>query len=167
MPKKISSSKSHLQCTTTGPAPLIDSCWSLILCRKFSTQPGSAGTPGKKTRGNVWDNFTNGDSQNSLYPSIPGADHILAQPLKRCSASRIKPNETVKNLFVLQFCSWRGSFGHGEMKIWLCLYSQHVTRYIWNWFCGRKQTKNGKIRRGAFFSRRVLWLERVYFKYSE
>ena len=25
---------------------------------------------------------------------IPGADHILAQTLKRCSASRIKPNET-------------------------------------------------------------------------
>ena len=25
---------------------------------------------------------------------LPGADHILAQPLKRCSASRIKPNET-------------------------------------------------------------------------
>ena len=27
----------------------------------------------------------------------------------------------------------------------------------WNWFCGRKQTKNAKIRRGAFVSRRVLW----------
>ena len=25
---------------------------------------------------------------------IPGADYILAQPLKRCSASRIRPNET-------------------------------------------------------------------------
>ena len=25
---------------------------------------------------------------------LPGADHILAQPLKRCSATRIKPNET-------------------------------------------------------------------------
>ena len=27
---------------------------------------------------------------------LPGAEHILAQPLKRCSASRIKPNETFK-----------------------------------------------------------------------
>ena len=109
---------------------------------------------------------------------VPDGDHILAQPLKRCSASPIKPNETfklvkkrqkilsfgvcgcvgvwvcgcvgvwereissrcrqvtrkvpktVKNLFVLQFCSWDGSFRHGEMKIWLCLYFQHVTRYV-------------------------------------
>ena len=38
--------------------------------------------------------------------------------------------KTVKHLFVLQFWSWDGSFGHGEMKIWLCLYFQHVTRYI-------------------------------------
>ena len=28
--------------------------------------------------------------------AVPGADHILAQPLKRCSASRIRPNETFK-----------------------------------------------------------------------
>ena len=94
---------------------------------------------------------------------LPGMDHILAQSLKRCSASRIKPNETFElakkresnsvggggrknfftlspsykqspknreNLFVLQFCSWDGSFRHGEMKISLCLYFQHVTRYI-------------------------------------
>ena len=114
------------------------------------------------------------DGTNVMYVSymfhydsvrVPGADHILAQPLKRCNASRIKPNETfelakkrqnilcvggggrerislrccqvthkvpktVKYLFVLQFCSWDGSFRHGEMKIWLCLYFQHVTRYI-------------------------------------
>ena len=110
-----------------------------------------------------------------MHHSIPGADLTLAQPLKRCSAPRIKPNKTfklarktkhflfwdvkthtvlgcagcveerissrcgkvthkvpktVKNLFVLQFCSWDGSFRHAEMKIWLCLYFQHVTRYI-------------------------------------
>ena len=102
-------------------------------------------------------------SRQALVP-VPGADHILAQPSKRCSTSHIKPNETfelakkrqnilcfgvcgrknssccrqvtskvpktVKNLFDLQFCSWDGSFRHGEMKIWLCLYFQHVMRYI-------------------------------------
>ena len=102
-----------------------------------------------------------------ISSAIPGADHILAQPLKRYSDSCIKPNETfelakkrqnivcfgvcgcvgewissrcrqvtskvpktVKNLVVLQFCTWDGSFRHGEMKIWLCLYFQHVKRYI-------------------------------------
>ena len=96
--------------------------------------------------------------------SVLGADDILAQPLKRCSASRTEPNKTfelakkrrnilcfrvwgrrdflrcrqvtskvsktMKTLFVLQFCSWDGSFRHGEMKRWLCLYFQHVMRYI-------------------------------------
>ena len=68
-----------------------------------------------------------------------------------------KSQKPGKNFFVLQFCSWNGSFRHGEMKIWLCLYFQHVTGIHWDWFCGRKQTKNAKIRKGAFFSRRVLW----------
>ena len=103
----------------------------------------------------------------STWNILPDADHMLAQPLKRCNASRIKPNETFdlakkrqnialfgggegcgrknfftlspsykqspkkrENLFVLQFCSWDGSFRHDEMKMWLCLYFQHVTRYI-------------------------------------
>ena len=48
----------------------------------------------------------------------------------RCRQVESKVPKTVKNLFVLQFCSWDGSFRHGEMKIWLCLYFQHVTRYI-------------------------------------
>ena len=104
---------------------------------------------------------------------IPGADHILAQPLKPCSASLIEPKETfvlakyrqnilcfgvyggrislcccqvtskvpktLKNLFVLQFYSWDGSFRHGEMKIWLCLYFQHVTRSIGTDFVGESR----------------------------
>ena len=41
-----------------------------------------------------------------------------------------KSQKIVKSLFVLQFWSWDGSFRHGEMKIWLCLYFQQVTRYI-------------------------------------
>ena len=48
----------------------------------------------------------------------------------RCRQVTSKVPKTMKNLFVLQFCSWDGSFGHGEVKIWLCLYFQHVTRYI-------------------------------------
>ena len=35
----------YLQCTTTGPASGIDSCLSLMSCRKLRTQPGSEGTP--------------------------------------------------------------------------------------------------------------------------
>ena len=53
--------------------------------------------------------------------------------------------------FFLQFCSWDGSFRHGEMKIWVCLYFTACYEIHWNWFCGRKQTKNAKIRKGAFF----------------
>ena len=46
-----------------------------------------------------------------------------------CRQSTNKVQKIVK-IFVPQFCSWDGSFRHGEMKIWLCLYFQHVTRYI-------------------------------------
>ena len=48
----------------------------------------------------------------------------------RCRQVTSKVPKIVKNLFVLQFCSWDGSFRRGEMKIWLCLYFQHVMRYI-------------------------------------
>ena len=83
---------------------------------------------------------------------------FLTHPFKRCSASRIKPHETFElakkrqNILcfgVLQFCSRNGSFRHGEVKIWLFVF---LTCYKihWNWFCGRKQTKNAKIRKGAF-----------------
>ena len=48
----------------------------------------------------------------------------------RCRQVTSKVPKTVKNLFVLQFCSWDRSSRHGEMKIWLCLYFQHVTRYL-------------------------------------
>ena len=119
-----------------------------------------------------------------------GEDHILAQPLKRCTASRIKPKETfelakrdktysvlecagerisfrccqvtrkvpktVKNLFVLQFYSWDGSFRHGEMKIWLCLYFQHVTRYFGTDFVEQCRQKC-KDQKRSIFSQRVLW----------
>ena len=48
----------------------------------------------------------------------------------RCRQVESKVPKIVKNLLILQFCSGDGSFRHGEMKIGLCLYSQHVTRYI-------------------------------------
>ena len=136
------------------------------------------------------------------FLNIPGADHILAQPLKRCSASRIKSNETfelaktrrntlwfgvwkhtlfwgvktysvlgcvgerislrcrqvtskvpktVKNLFVLQFCSRDGSFRHDEMKIWLCLYFQHVTRHIGTDFAKENRQKVQRSEEEYFF----------------
>ena len=125
---------------------------------------------------------------------VPGADHILAQPLKRWSASRIKPNETFelakktqnilccgvcgvcgrKNFFTLSpsykqspkkrqksLCStvlqlrWVISTWWDE-NMTLCVFSACYEIH-WNWFCGREQTKNTKIRKGACFSRRVLW----------
>ena len=127
-----------------------------------------------------------------MYTIIPGADHILAQPLKQCSVSRIKPNETFElakkrqNMLFLQniLCfgvvpekgfphvvaklhaksqnPWKislsyslavkmGSFRHGEMKIWLCLYFQHVTRYIGTDFVEEKQTKKCKDQKRSIF----------------
>ena len=49
-------------------------------CRAVSTIKNVSPPPGK----------------SAITGAIPNADHILAQPLKRCSASRIKPNETFK-----------------------------------------------------------------------
>ena len=127
---------------------------------------------------------------------VPGADHVLAQPLKRRSASRIKPNKPCQLahkrqntlcfgvcgcvgvwekgfLYVVAklrtksqkpwkisvFCSFAVEMGHFDMARWkydsVCIsacYEMH-----WNWACGRKQTKNAKVKRGAFFSQRVLW----------
>ena len=117
--------------------------------------------------------------------TAPDANHILARPLKRCSASHIKPNETfelakkrqnilcfgeggerisfgcrqvtrkvpktVKSLFVLQFCSWDGSFRHDEMKIWLCLYFQHVTRYIGTDFVEESRQRMQRSEEEHFF----------------
>ena len=135
---------------------------------------------------------------------LPSADHILAQPLKRCCASRIKLNKTFefekketkhtlftkntpflgvwvcrrknfftlssnyaqspkksRNLFVLQFCSWSGSFWHDEMRIWLCLYFQHVTRYIGTDFVEEADKKCKDQKRSLF---RKGWFDRkVYF----
>ena len=120
--------------------------WKNFLARKFPRE--------NESRSGAFDVLL-----TEIKCNIPGADYILAQRLKRCSASRISPNETfelakkrrntlcfgvcgclggkislccrqvtrkvtktVKNLFVLQFWSWNGSFRHGEMRIWLCLY---------------------------------------------
>ena len=123
-----------------------------------------------------------------FWPSyLPGADHILAQPLKRCSASRIKPNErfelakkrqnilclrclgvqekrflyVVAKLRVKSQKPWNISLsysfgvkmGHFAMVRWkydsVCIFS--MLRDTLELICGRKQTKNAKIRRGAFF----------------
>ena len=138
-----------------------------------------------------------------LQMTVPGAGHISAQPSKRCSASRIKPKETVelakktkhtlfwgvwvcerknfftsspsykqspktvKNLSVLQFCSWDGSFRHGEMKISLCLYFQHVTRYIGTDFVeeSRQQMQRSEeehfFAKGALIGKSVFQIQRI------
>ena len=117
---------------------------------------------------------------------IRGADHILAQPFKQCSASRIKPNETFevpkKRQKILCFrgggekeflyvvaklrtksqkprkISWSYSFavemGHFDMvrwKIWLCLYFQHVTRYIGTDFVEESRQKMQRSEEEHFF----------------
>ena len=66
------------------------------------------------------------------------------------SPSYAQSPKTVKNLFVLQFCSWDGSFRHGEMKIWLCLYFQHVTRYIGTDFVEESRQKMQKLEKDHF-----------------
>ena len=116
--------------------------------------------------------------RHSTY--LPGADHILAQPhashaspnetfefakkrqkilcfgmcgrenfftlLPSCAQSP----KTVKNLFVLQFWSWNGSFRHGEMKIWLCLYFS-MSWGILELILWKKADKKCKDQKGAFF----------------
>ena len=130
---------------------------------------------------------------------IPGADHILAQPVKRCRASRIKPNETFelakkrkKNIIHFGVCGRKNFFmsspsckqspksgekslcptvlalkwvistwwdGNMTLLVFSACYEIH-----WNWFCGRKQTKNAKIRKGAFFSQKSVLIGRIIFQ---
>ena len=73
-----------------------------------------------------------------------------------CRQVTSKVPKTVKNLFVIQCCSWGGSFRHDEMKIWLCLYFQHVTRYLGTDFVEESRRKC-KDQKRSIFSRRVLW----------
>ena len=125
---------------------------------------------------------------------IPGADHILAQPSKRCSASRIKIEWNVRTCkkekkhsvwgvagcagcagvwekefpyivaklqaksqkpskiyLFLQFCSEDESFRHGEMKMGLCLYFQHVTRHIGTDFVEGSRQKMQRSEEEHFF----------------
>ena len=60
------------------------------------------------------------------------------------------------NLFLLQSWSWDGSFRHGEMKIWLCLYFQHVTRYIGTDFVEESRQKCKDQQRSIFFAKGAL-----------
>ena len=85
----------------------------------------------------------------------------------QCRQVTSKVPKTVKNLVVLQFCSWDGSFGQGEMKMWLCLYFQHITGYIGTDFVEESRQKMQRSEEEHLFSRRVLWQERVHFKWSE
>ena len=59
--------------------------------------------------------------------------------------------KTMKNLCVLQFCSWDGSFRHGKMKIWVCSYFQHVTRYIGTDFVEESRQKMQRSEKENFF----------------
>ena len=85
----------------------------------------------------------------------------------RCHQVTSKVPKTVKNLCVLQFCSWDGSFRHGEMKIWLCLYFQHVTRYIGTtlWKKADKKCKDQKksifLAKGALVGKSIFQIQRI------
>ena len=63
--------------------------------------------------------------QNILITGMWGGRISLS-----CHQVTRKVLKAVENLFILQFCSWDGSFRHGERKRGLCLYFQCVTRYI-------------------------------------
>ena len=69
----------------------------------------------------------------------------------RCRQVTHKIPKTVKNFFVLQFCSCDGSFRHGEMKIWVCLDFQHVTRYIGTDFVEERRQKIQRSEKEHFF----------------
>ena len=75
-----------------------------------------------------------------------------------CRQVKSKVPKIMKNLLVLQFCSWNGSFRHGEMKIWLCLYFQHVTRYIGTGFVEESRQKMQRSEEEHFF--REGWCDR-------
>ena len=134
------------------------------------------------------------------WKNILGADHILAQPLKRRSASRIKPNETfelakkrqnilcfwgewekgisfrcgkvtrkgpktVKNLLVLQL--WV-EVGHFDTMRWKYdSVFQHVMNYTGTDFVKESRQEMQRSKEEHFFSQRVLWYERPYFRHSE
>ena len=72
-------------------------------------------------------------------------------PSLRCRQVTSKVPKTVKNLPPLQFCSWDGSFRHDEMKIWLCLYFQRVTRYIGTDFVEESRQKMQRSEEEHFF----------------
>ena len=74
-----------------------------------------------------------------------------------------KVPKTGKNIFVLQFCSWDGSFRYDEMKIWLCLYFQHDTRYIGTDFVEESRQKMQRSEKEHLFAKGAL-IRRVYFK---
>ena len=67
------------------------------------------------------------ETKHTLFGGGRGAGERVSLGCRQVTR---KVPKTVKNLFLLQFRSWDGSFRHGEMKISICLYFQHVTRYI-------------------------------------
>ena len=132
---------------------------------------------------------------------VLGADHILAQPLKWCSVSCIKPNETFelakkrqntlcfgvcgrKNFFEMSpsykqspknrqkislSCSFAVEMGHFDMVRWKCN-SVDISSMLWDTLeliLWKKADKKCKDQKRSIIWRRVLWQERVYFKYSE
>ena len=89
-------------------------------------------------------------TEHTLYRGVreKGFLHVVAK-LQAKSQKR----EKSPCLTVLQFRWVISTWWDENMTLFvLSCYEIH-----WNWFCGRKQIKNAKIRRGAFFSRRVLW----------
>ena len=74
----------------------------------------------------------------------------------RCHQVTRKVPKTGKILFTLQFCSRDGSFRHGEMKIWLCLYFQHVMRHIGTDFVEERRQKCKDQKRSIFLAKGVL-----------
>ena len=92
------------------------------------------------------------EGKHTLFCGGGGEERISL----RCRQVTSKASKTVKNVFVLQFCSWDGSFRHGEMKTWLCLYFQHVTRHIGTDFVEESRQKCKDQKRSIFWWR-GLW----------
>ena len=87
------------------------------------------------------------ETKHTLFWGVRGVrEEEFPYVVAKSSAKSQKP----WNPFVLQFCSWNGSFRHGEMKIWLCLYFQHVMKYIGTDFVEKSRQKCKDQKRNIF-----------------
>ena len=98
----------------------------------------------------------NKETQHTLFWGVRKNYFSLSPTYKQ------SPKNREKSLLVLQFCTWDGSFRHGEMKIWLCLYFQHVTRYNETDFVEERRQEMLRSEKEHFFTKNALTGKRIF-----